>query len=391
MTTTTDVAIVGGGIMGAALAYWLTRLAPGTRVTVVERDPAWTQASSALSAASIRQQYTTAVNVRISQASLEFLRTAREALAVDGDGPDLGLHEGGYLYLADPPREAALRAAHAFQRAHGVEVAWLDRAALGARFPWLATDDLAGGTLGVAGEGWFDGYALLAAFARRARAQGAGWRRDEAVGFLRDGLRVAGVRLAGGETLAAGAVVNAAGPWARAVARWAGIDLPVHARRRTVFVVACPQTLPRCPLLIDPSGWWLRPEGTRFIGGGAAPRPDPDDLPLEPDCGPFEDEFWPALARRIPAFESARLERAWAGYYEMNDHDHNGLIGTLPEAPGLWFLNGFSGHGLQQAPVVARGLAERILVGRDVSLDLADLDVRRLAEGRRLLERNVIG
>jgi FAD-dependent oxidoreductase domain-containing protein 1 len=385
-----DVVIVGGGIMGSALAYWLTRLSPGLAVTVIERDPSYQRASSALSAASIRQQFTTPVNIRLAQASVELLRGAAELLEVDGDRPAIGLNEAGYLYLASERGAARLTAAHRIQREHGADVALLAPAELAARFPWLAVGDLALGSLGLSGEGWFDGYGLLTAFARKARSQGARYLRTELSGIALASGRVASLALADGTQLTCGVAVNAGGPWARSVARLAGIELPVHARRRTVYVIACRARLERCPLLIDTSGFWMRPEGDRFIAG-LAPHADPDDLPLEPDYGPFEAELWPALAARIPAFEEARLERAWAGYYEVNDFDHNAIVGPHPSVPNLYFINGFSGHGLMQAAAATRGLAERIIGGRYVTVDLSPLGFERLLENRPLHELNVIG
>jgi len=376
--------------MGSALAYWLTRLSPGITVTVVERDPSYQRASSALSAASIRQQFTTPINIRLSQQSAEFLRVAEELLAVDGDRPAIGLREDGYLYLAGATGAPNLRAAHRVQREHGADVALCEPAQLAARFPWLAVEDLALGALGLSGEGWFDGYGLLTAFARRARSQGARYVRGEVAAIELAGGRVGALTLADGTTVACGVAVNAAGPWARAAARLAGIELPVHARRRTVYVIACPVRLEHCPLLVDTSGFWMRPEGDRYIAG-VAPTDDTDELPLDPDYGPFEAELWPALAARIPAFEEARLERAWAGYYEINDFDCNAIIGPHPSVPNLHFMNGFSGHGMMHAPAVGRGLAERIIGGRYETLDLAPLGFERLLENRPLRELNVIG
>ena len=385
-----DVVVVGGGVMGSALAYWLTHLDPTTSVTVIERDPSYAIASSALSAASIRQQFTTAINIRISQHSLAFLRDAGPRLEVEGNQPDIGLIEGGYLYLAGAGELAALRAANLCQRAEGADVALLDRTALAARFPWLNVTDIAAGSLGLSGEGWFDGYALLMALARKARSQGAQYLRGEVSRIDVDNHRVTALGLADGRTLTPGWVVNAAGPWARAVAQLAGIDLPVHARCRTVFVVACRASLPGFPLLIDRSGCWIRPEREHYIGA-APPREDPDEPPLEPDVGAFESTFWPAIAARVPAFEAARLERSWAGYYEFNSFDQNGIVGLHPSLDNLAFMNGFSGHGIQQAPVIGRGVAELILTGRYGSLDLAELGLARLLDNRPLRELNVIG
>jgi FAD-dependent oxidoreductase domain-containing protein 1 len=384
------VVVIGGGIMGSALAYWLTRLEPGLKVTVVERDSSYAQASSALSAASIRQQFSAAVNIRISQASIAFLRGAASELAVDGNGPDIGLREDGYLYLSTVDGALRLRNSHAVQKTCGADVALLDTANLAQRFPWLNVADLALGSLGLSGEGWFDGYTLLTAFARKARQQGARYVAGEVSRLAIDGNRITEVVLADGSQLQCAHAVNAAGPWARRIAAMAGLDLPVFARRRTVYVLSCPTVMNRFPLLIDPSGFWIRPEGRQFIAG-FSPTPDLDDQPLQPDHDGFENLLWPALAHRIPAFEAARLESAWAGYFEMNTFDYNGILGPHPALENLLFLNGFSGHGMQQAPIVGRAIAELILHGRFTTLDLSELLFARIVADQPLHEANVIG
>jgi len=384
------VIVIGGGVMGSALAYWLTRLEPSISVTVVERDPSYQHASSALSAASIRQQFSTPVNIRVSQASIAFLRHAAAELSVDDDKPDIMLREAGYLFLAGAGGAAELRLAHAMQKACGADIALLERADLERRFGWLNTSDLSLGSLGLSGEGWFDGYALLMAFARKARRQGARYVHAEVCGFAVDGRRVTEVIAADGSRMACSHVVNAAGPWARRIAAMVGVELPVFARRRTVYVISCPTAMTPFPLLIDPSGFWIRPEGAKFIAG-FSPANDLDDEPLQPDYDSFESYLWPALAHRIPAFEEAKLERAWAGYFEMNTVDHNAILGPHPSLENLLFMNGFSGHGMQQAPVIGRAIAELLLLGRFETLDLSDLLFARIAENRPLRETNVIG
>ena len=384
------VVVIGGGVMGSAVAYWLTRLESSRRVTVIERDLSYERASSALSAASIRQQFSTAVNVRISQASIAFLRNAAEQLAMGDDRPNIALHEAGYLYLAESGGVAGLRRAHAVQEACGADVALLPAAELCRRFGWLHTADLSLGSLGLSGEGWFDGYALLMAFARKARRQGARYVGGEVCGFDVDSKRVVGVRLSDGSHIPCSHVINAAGPWARRIGELAGVDLPVFARRRTVYVISCPTPMNPFPLLIDPTGFWIRPEGTKFIAG-FSPQADLDGQPLQPDYAAFDAELWPALAHRIPAFEAAKLERAWAGYFEMNTFDHNAILGPHASLENLLFMNGFSGHGMQQAPIVGRGIAELILHGRFTTLDLSELLFARIAANRPLREENVIG
>jgi glycine/D-amino acid oxidase-like deaminating enzyme len=389
---TDPIVIVGGGAVGSAVAYFLmTDPACDRPVVVIERDPTYARASSALSASSIRQQFSTPINIALSRFGIAFLRDVGKLLAVDGDRPDVSLVEPGYLFLASPAGLPALAANHRVQRAHGADVALLEPDGLRRRFPWLATDGIAGASLGLSGEGWFDGYALLQALKRKARALGATYRTAAAVELERVGDRLTAVRLDDGSRLACRAVVNAAGPWAAQVAALVGIELPVRARRRSVFGFACRDELPGCPLVIDPSGVWFRPEGAQFIGGVAPPADDdPNDAPLEPDHRLFDDIVWPALAARVPAFETIKPLRAWAGYYEHNTLDQNGIVGRHPVMTNFIFANGFSGHGIQQAPAVGRAVAELILHGDYRSLDLAPLGFERILAGAPLRELNIV-
>lgn len=389
---TQRVAIVGGGAIGSAVAcFTLADPAFAGEVVVIERDPTYARASSALSASSIRQQFSTSVNVAIGRFAIEFLRRAGEHLEAGGERPDIGLVEPGYLFLATARGLAVLEAAHAVQCAHGADVALLDRDALRRRFPWLATGDLAAASLGLSGEGWFDGYSLLQAFRRKARALGARYVVAAATGFEMSGDRVAAVRLDDGSAIPCSVAVNAAGPWARGVAEWAGVDLPVHARRRCVFAFTCPTPIDRCPLVVDVSGVWFRPEGRGFICGAAPDeRDDADELPLDVDHALFETRIWPALAARVPAFAAVRVGSSWAGYYELNTFDQNGIVGPHPRVTNFVLANGFSGHGLQQAPAVGRGVAELIVHGGYRTLDFGALGFERIAAGRPLRELAVI-
>ena len=387
------VVIIGGGAVGSAIASF-TLADPAFRgeVTVVERDPAYVQASSALSAGSIRQQFSTAINIAMSAFGIEFLRRAGELLAVGNEHPDLGLKECGYLFLATEVGAETLRENHRLQRSMGADVALMAPAELRSRFAWLSTAGVALGALGLSGEGWFDGYSLLQAFRRKARSLGATYVAAEATGFEHNGTCVRAVRLADGSTLECDVAINAAGPWARTPAAWLGIELPVRARRRCVFVFNCPERIDTAPLVIDPSGVYFRPEGRGQFICGTSPEPadDPDDLPLEVDYTLFESVIWPCLAARVPAFEAVRQTSAWAGYYEVNTFDCNGIVGPHPAVRNLIFANGFSGHGLQQSPAVGRGVAELIVHGGYRTLDLGPLSFERIAANRPLLEKNVV-
>ena len=376
------IVIIGGGIIGSAIAAFLGERQVAEGVLIVERDPSYRRASSALSTSSIRQQFSVPINVALSQAGIAFLR---------GVAGEVGLVEPGYLYLASEEGRAALARQHAIQRRCGAPVALLAPGELERRFPWLDPAGIALGSLGLDGEGWFDGYGLLQLLRRRAQAAGARYVTDEAIGFDIEGRRISAVRLAAGGPLPCDLVVNAAGPWAAAIAGWAGIDLPVRPRRRSVYVVDCRERPAHFPLTIDPCGLWFRPEGAYAICGmPAPPESDPDEPLLEVEYDRFEPEIWPALARRVPAFAAVKLVGGWAGYYDYNTFDQNGIVGPAAGLDNLILANGFSGHGLQQAPAIGRGVAEWITEGRYVSLDLSPLGYQRIAEGRPLREDNII-
>ena len=384
-----DVIIIGGGVIGSSVAYHLA--AAGHRsVTVIERDPSYAQASSALSASSIRQQFTTPACIRMSQYGFHFLRHVSEYLDLGEGQVDVSLTERGYLYLADDSHAPALDAALAVQHANRVPVRRLDRDGLRQAFPWLHTDDLVLGAFGTAGEGWFDGYSLLQAFRRKARQLGVVYLHDEAVDLVRSGQRVVGVRTAKSGELSAHVIVNAAGPRAANVAAWSGFTLPVAPQRRCIFVFSCPDPPRDMPLVIDPQGVYVRPEGPNFITGGpATPTNDPDPFALDVDYAQFEDFIWPVLAARIPAFERIKMTRAWAGHYEMNQFDHNALIGWVPGVDGLVVASGFSGHGMQHSAAAGRGVAELIITGGFTTLDLSTFSPDRLASNQPIVELNI--
>ena len=260
------VLIVGGGVVGSACAYFLAAK-HGLLATVIERDPTYRRASSALSASSIRQQFSTEINIRLSQASLEFYRRVGDELEVGGERPDIGLVERGYLFLATAAGAGILSANHAVQRSCGVLASLMSPSALSERFPWLNVDDIAAGSLGEHGEGWFDGYGVLQAFRRKAVSLGATFVAADVERIETADASGAAVLCADGRRLDADAVLIAAGAWSAPLAAQLGFALPVRPRKRDVFVLASPAQLPGCPLVIDPGGAWFRPEGRGFIAG----------------------------------------------------------------------------------------------------------------------------
>jgi sarcosine oxidase len=387
------VVVIGGAIVGSSVAMFLAaRPDFDGRIVVVERDPTFRTASTTLSAASIRLQFSTPLNIEISRFGLDVVRHPERYVAVDGEAPEVDFVENGYLFLATDAGLAALEQNHAVQRSLEVPAVLLSPAELRARFDWIAVDDLAGASLGLSDEGWFDAYALLQGFRRRARALGVEEQAGEVVDIDVGAGRVDGVVLADGTRIGADWVVNAAGPRAGSVAALAGVSLPVQPRKRNVYHFEAPTSLGKAPLTIDPTGVYFRPDGPAYIAGFSphGSDPDPDTLDLDVDRGAFDDLVWPVLAHRVPGFDRVRLLDAWAGHYEVNTLDHNAIVGPHPALRNFLFANGFSGHGLQQAPAVGRGLAEWIATGRYETLDLSPLGYERVERGEPIRERNVV-
>ncbi|MBT6119056.1 MAG: FAD-binding oxidoreductase, partial [Rhodospirillaceae bacterium] len=288
-----DVVIVGGGIMGSCTAWNLAGSPDfdGT-ILVIERDPTYEFASTTHATGGVRQQFSTPENIWIGLYGAEVIRNAGDLLEVDGDRPDLGFRENGYLLLAPEHGLADMKANHAIQTEHGATVSHLDAAALKARFPFISTDGIAGGFLGEKNEGWYDPYGLLQAFKRKARSLGAVFRDDEAVDLVREGNRIAGVVLASGETVGAGCVVNCGGARdAARIAEMAGVGLPVEPRKRTAFVMRTKVDVSSWPLTIHPNGVWGRPEGGGGFGylSGCTPEDDTPSWEFEPHHDFFEE------------------------------------------------------------------------------------------------------
>jgi len=378
--------------MGSAIAYFLGADPKfDGSILVIERDPTYAECATTRSWGGVRQQFSTPQNVSMSLYAVDFIRTAADVLAVEGEAPDLMFREQGYLFLASDASKSVLEANVATQHALGAQTLLLDPEALAARFPWLNTSGIAAGAFGTHDEGWIDPSSLLHAFRRKARALGATYLRDEITGLDAARGRIESVRLGSGGSVDCGMLVNAAGPQAGVLAALAGIELPVRPRKRTSFVFDCRESLPPLPLTIDPTGVAVRPESGQYIAIISPPADqDPDSADLDPDHSIFENVIWPILAERVPAFGAIKVTGAWAGHYDYNTFDQNAILGPHPVLANFLFCNGFSGHGLQQSPAAGRALAELIVSGRYVTLDLSALSFDRIAAGRAIEEINVV-
>lgn len=385
-----DIVIVGGAIVGSSIAYYLREEGFPGSIALIERDPQFAHAATTLSCASIRQQFSIPQNIRLSQFTLGLFRRLKQEF---GPEADIGFRENGYLILASEEGLPVLQANHVAQEGEGADIVLEDAAALKRRFSWLSDEGIVAGAFGRSGEGWFDAHAMLGLFRKALRTKNVDLITASVTGIERSGNRVTAVSLDNGERLEAGTVINAAGPNAGAVSAMADIRLPVEPRKRNVFVFEARDRFEDMPLLVDPSGIYVRPEGSVYIAGGAEPEDgetaaDPGDF--DPAWPLFEEIIWPVLATRIPAFEAIKATRAWAGHYDYNTLDQNAVVGPHPDVANFIFANGFSGHGLQQAPAVGKALAELLVHGAYRSIDCSAFGYERIAQGRAFRELNVI-
>jgi len=384
-----DVIVVGGAVMGSSVAYHLLKLDPRLRVAVVERDPAYTRSSTALSLGGVRVQFSLKENILISLYAQDFFSRFEEEMAVGEERPAIDYRQAGYLFLIDEPGKPTAEKDLALQRSLGGRVEWWTPERIKKEFPLFAADLFVGGTFGPR-DGYLDPYGVLMGFRKKAASLGARYVSDEVTAVKTARGKIAGLQLASGEVLHSEVVVNAAGPWAGEIGRMVGVELPLDPVNRQVFAVKPEVSMDRAlPLVIAPSDLYFRSETGGLILVGRSMEEDETGFGFRWDWKRFTDWLWPELARIVPAFEKLKMVRGWAGLYEVNRLDSNAILGPWPELEGFYLINGFSGHGLQQSPAAGRYLAELIL-GRSPTLDLSVFAPRRILENRPLGEGAVV-
>ena len=384
-----DVIIIGGGIMGSATAYYLSKKDPTLKVTVIERDPTYARASTTLSMSNVRIQFSLKENIQISQYAFDALKRFEDEMEVDGNKPKIYYHREGNLFLVDENNEVQARRALNLQQSLGCRIEWWTPQKIKAAFPLYETGGFIGGTYGP-DDGHFDAYAALMGYKAKARYLGAEYLKNDVKEITTRSGRVAAVRLASGESLAARYIINCAGAWAAQVAATAGVNLPIEPVKRQVFTLdTAVKPQGPLPLTVLPSGLYFRTETGGVILLGKSMAEDPSGFHFNWDDKRFMEKLWPELAEFVPAFDRLKLVRGWAGLYAVNTLDGNAILGEWPEVQGLFLANGFSGHGLQQAPAVGRYLAELILK-LPVSLDLSIFRPDRILENNPLSEGGLV-
>ncbi len=392
-----DVIIIGGAIMGASTAWFLSDNDDfDGSVLVVERDMSFASASTSHTNSCMRQQFSTELNVKISQFAADFVKNMRSYMGEDDRIPDLKIQSFGYMYLADNEDFArVLRENQKVQVSAGAATQLMTPEQIQAAYPFYNVDDILLGSINLVDEGYWDGATVNDWWRRQSRERGVEWIENEVIAINRNAAdtQVESVTLASGEVIACGQVVNASGPRAARTAQMAGIDVPVEPRKRYTWVFKAEQPLDReLPLTIDPAGVHVREHGggTYQCGGHSDVDPAVGFEDHTMDHALWESHIWPTLATRIPQFEAIKVQSEWAGHYSMNTFDHNAIMGPHTALSNFIFLNGFSGHGLQQSPAMGRGTAEWLTYGEYRSLDLTPFSYKRIEDNRPIIEKAVI-
>lgn len=390
MTASADVVIVGGGIVGASVAYHLRADGFTGRVLVVDRDLTHMRAATAASMGGVRTQYCVASNLAMARYGLEFFAGFDETLAGSWGRPRSHFRRAGYLMLAHGSNEVAMRRRCAAQQAIGVGVEWLAPEVIRQEVPALAVDGVAG-ALWTREDGYVNPGGALQGFIERSRELGAVWRQDEVVGLRLDGAH-ATVRLRDAGPLSTAVVVVAAGAWSDEVTRLAGVDLPVRPLRRQACLVqlGTPPPAPM-PMILDrdnPINFRSDTETADHLFVSRQLHDEPPGFRFDWDVESFAAHIAPRLRRYLPGCGEPRLQRGWAGHYDVSP-DENPILGPHPEHPSLMIAAGFSGHGLMLAPAAGRITSELIRLGRAETLEARLYRLGRFAEGEPIVDPQI--
>lgn len=388
MNQKSDIIIVGGGAIGSSVAYNLLQDGYTGHVTVYEKDKIQEFSSTGRSAGGIRQLFTTKVNIEIGRYGVETYRTFADDMAADGEEAAIDFEQNGYLFLAKNENMDDLKKQMELQNSLGVPSRFLTKAEILEVIPEVNTGDLQG-ALYCGEDGYLDPYSVMQGYARKAKQLGADYRYAEVSRIIEEDGKVSGVELADGMIHEAPIVINCAGPWAAEMSGEIGLPLPIIPLKRQIIQFDTQVHLEKkLPLTVDPTGVYFRHEGDAVITGyGEDVEPG---IRFDWSRDFFTEQLWPTLAERVANFEQAKVLRGWAGIYSHNTIDQNAIIGNHPELPGYYVAAGFSGHGMQQAPAVGKGLSELIRLGRYETLDLSPLRVERFEENDLVLEGAIV-
>ena len=391
-----DVIIVGGAIYGSSVAWFLTNNEDfDGRVLVVEMDPSYEFASTSLTNSCMRQQFSQEINIFLSQHGANYVKNFKNFMNDDPRVPEIIFREFGYMYMANSTTSVeALKSVQKIQKACGAGTKHLTPSEIKNHYPFYNIKDIEGANHNIIDEGYFEGNTIFYWWKKKAKENGVEYIDNEVVeiNLSKNGKKVTSVTLKTGQIIPCENLVNASGPRASKTSKMVGIEIPVEPRKRYSFIFKSPKPLDQdLPLTIDPSGVHMRSDGQNYLAG-CGPDVDPavryDDFSYESNI--WEEKVWPILANRIPNFETVRLINSWVGHYAYNTFDQNAILGRHPDIKNFIFVNGFSGHGLQQSPGIGKCISELIIFNQYRSLDLSALNFNRIKENKPLVEVAII-
>ena len=394
---TYDIILVGGGIMGASSAWFLSKNSDFSgRILVIEKDFSYKFSSTSHTNSCLRQQFSSALNIRISQFAADFIKNFKKYMGKDSCVPEIKLQNFGYMYLAQTQEMAdTLQENYEVQVANGAGTKLLAPEEISKAYPFYFLDDIILGSHNKIDEGYWDSWTVFEWLRRSSRHMGVEYIQNEAVAINlgSKGKKVLSVTLRTGEKVSCEYLVNASGTRAIETAKMAGIKIPVEPRKRYSWVFSAESPLDReLPLTIDPSGIHFRSDGPKtYLAGGIGdvdPKVDYTDFAMESDL--WLNKVWPVILHRIPQFSALKIINEWVGHYAYNYFDQNAIVGAHSYVSNFIFLNGFSGHGLQQAPAMGRAISELLVYGEYRSLDMSPFSYHRIERGEKFIEKAII-
>ncbi len=370
-----DIVIIGGGIVGSAVACFLASTGRAGTTAVIEPDPSYEFSATPAANGGIRQLFSLPENIRMARYGLDFFANFHDTMALD-----IGFRRRGYLFISDDGGHVQMEKNHRLQVSVGARVDLLDGAALAARFPSLNVVDVAC-AVHSPDDAWINPHAALMGFRDKACALGVTFIEDRVVDWRADGGVARDVVLESGATLAADSFVLAAGAWSAEIGAMIGLALPVEPMCRESHFFVTSNPIEPLPFIKTETHIAFGPEGEGYAGG----LPDwdqPAGFRLDPHPTRFEDEVWPMLAHRVPPLETLKLQRSWVGHYARNTLDLSAIVGRWDGgADNVYMACGYSGHGIMHAPASALALAELMLDGSLSTLDISAFGYGRVAAG----------
>ncbi|MEM7330624.1 MAG: FAD-dependent oxidoreductase [Chloroflexota bacterium] len=392
-----NILIIGGGIIGASIAYFLAESGQAGEIGVIEPDPTYQKAASSVGAGGVRQLFSQPENIEMSKFSLDFYKSFPNRMGINGTLANIDFSQCGYLFLVGERGARQLKANQQRQTALGVNAVLLNPDELGNRFPSLGLGGVALACFSPE-DGTLNTTLALNGFRQKAASLGVQFITNKVVGLSKSSSQVEAAELASGQTIKADIFINAAGAWASEVSALIDMPLPIQPLCRVKHYWEATSPIEPTPLIKDESGVFFRQEGKGYVGGRPSWEVPPGFHFREQNGeishyfdGYFEQTVRPLLSNIVPAFKTVHSPRAWTGHYAQNELDGNMILGNWPQQAENFFVAcGFSGHGVMHAPAVGMAMAELVLNGRFATIDLSRMSYQRVIDNNPYPEQGII-